>query len=77
MAEPIKSNKIDKSPFGKWLDKQEISQKDVSEKAMLSKAIISRICNDPTYKPKISTIVQITKGLNKLGKPIQKDEFWF
>lgn len=76
MFDWLKLGKTNRSKFGKWLDRQGISQAELGEKSKLSRATISKLCNDHTYRPKFSTVVQITKGLRKLGKNIKEDEFW-
>lgn len=65
-----------RTKFGRFLDKNGISQKEIEKKAKLSRATVSRLCNDHTYKPKISTATKITRGLNKLGKNVDEREFW-
>lgn len=65
-----------RSKFGKWLDRQGITQLDLEKTAKLSRGTISKLCNDKTYKPKISTVSQITKGLKKLGRNIDQNDFW-
>ncbi|MDA2440105.1 helix-turn-helix transcriptional regulator [Bacillus cereus] len=76
MFDWLKLGKTNRSKFGKWLDRQGISQSELGEKSKLSRATISKLCNDHTYRPKLSTIVQITKGLSKLGKKINENDFW-
>ncbi|HEK9103343.1 TPA: helix-turn-helix transcriptional regulator [Bacillus pseudomycoides] len=68
--------KTNRTKFGKWLDKQGITQAELESKSKLSRATISKICNNHSYRPKFSTVVQITKGLKKLGKNIKEDDFW-
>ncbi|MBO1582989.1 helix-turn-helix transcriptional regulator [Bacillus sp. XF8] len=65
-----------RSRFGRWLDKQGITQGELEKAAKLSRGTISKVCNDKTYIPKFSTITQITRGLKKLGKNIKEDDFW-
>lgn len=68
--------KTNRTKFGKWLDKQGITQAELEGKSKLSRATISKMCNDHSYRPKFSTVVQITKGLKKLGKNINENDFW-
>lgn len=65
-----------RSKFGKWLDKQGITQGELEKAAKLSRGTISKVCNDKEYTPKFSTISQITRGLKKLGKNINENDFW-
>ncbi|MDR4181088.1 transcriptional regulator, partial [Bacillus thuringiensis] len=46
------------------------------KKSKLSTGNISRLCSDTKYKPKYSTISQIVRGLKKLGKNIDENDFW-
>ncbi|WP_373926194.1 helix-turn-helix domain-containing protein [Bacillus pseudomycoides] len=65
-----------RSKFGKWLDKQGITQGELEKAAKLSRGTISKVCNDNKYIPKFSTMTQIIKGLKKLGKSINENDFW-
>lgn len=65
-----------RSKFGKWLDKQGITQGELEKAAKLSRGTISKLCNDKTYIPKFSTITQIIRGLKKLGQNIHENDFW-
>ncbi|PER25379.1 helix-turn-helix domain-containing protein [Bacillus cereus] len=72
----MKLGKKDRTKFGRWLDNQGIFQAELENKSNLSRATISKLCNDHTYRPKFSTVVKITKGLKKLGKDVNEDDFW-
>lgn len=76
MFDWIKLGKTNRSKFGKWLDRQDITQGELEKAAKLSRGTISKLCNDHTYNPKYSTISQIVKGLKKLGKNIDEHDFW-
>ncbi len=76
MFDWIKLGKGNRSKFGKWLDRQGIAQGELEKAANLSRGTISKLCNEDTYRPKFSTITQITKGLKKLGKNIDEHDFW-
>ncbi|CAG9612424.1 hypothetical protein BACCIP111899_01600 [Bacillus rhizoplanae] len=68
--------KSNRSKFGKWLDHQEITQLELEKVTKLSRGTISKLCNDNTYRPKFSTMQQVTRGLKKLGKSVEVEEFW-
>ena len=51
-----------RSKFGKWLDRQGFNKLNL-KKSKLSTGTISKLCSDGNYRPKISTIVKIVKGL--------------
>jgi transcriptional regulator with XRE-family HTH domain len=59
-----------RSKFGKWLDREGISQVELEEKAKLSRGTVSRLCNDEEYEPKHETVAKVRKALAKLGKNI-------
>jgi transcriptional regulator with XRE-family HTH domain len=61
--------------FGKWLDREGITQIELEEKAKLSRRTISRLCNDNTYRPKYVTITKIRKALRQIGKDVPDDYF--
>lgn len=65
-----------RTKFGRYLDKNGIAQVDLEKTSKLSTGTISKLCNSQKYKPKFSTITQIIKGLQKLGKKIDEKDFW-
>ncbi|WP_336821275.1 helix-turn-helix domain-containing protein [Bacillus thuringiensis] len=65
-----------RTKFGRYLDKNGIAQIELERTSKLSTATISKLCNEKKYRPKFSTIIQIVKGMEKLGKNIKEDEFW-
>lgn len=65
-----------RTEFGEWLDKSGIKQLALEDASGLSRRTISRLCNDNTYRPKISTIQKVLQGLHKLGKNVKEQDFW-
>lgn len=65
-----------RTKFGSYLDRNGIAQIELERTSKLSTATISKVCNDKKYRPKFSTIIQIVKGLKKLGKNIDERDFW-
>lgn len=55
-----------RTSFGRMLDKNNISQNDLSRASGVNKNIISNMCKDDEYRPKIETEVKIKQGLKKL-----------
>lgn len=53
--------------FGKMLDSNNVSQQEMAQASGVNRTIISKMCNDEGYRPKIETEVKINKGLKKLG----------
>lgn len=64
-----------RTKFGKWLDREGITQMELEEKSKLSRRTISRLCNDKEYRPKFSTVAKVKKALDKLGKDVPDDYF--
>ena len=64
-----------RTKFGRWLDKEEITQIKIEELSGLSRRTISRLCNDKEYRPKYETVMKIRKALRKLGRDVPDDYF--
>jgi transcriptional regulator with XRE-family HTH domain len=65
----------DRTKFGRWLDRKDISQIELEELSGLSRRTISRLCNDKEYRPKLSTVARIKKALKQLGESVPDDYF--
>lgn len=65
-----------RTKFGRFLDRNGIAQIELERTSKLSTGTISKLCNDKRYKPKYSTITQIINGLKKLGRNVDKCDFW-
>ncbi len=65
-----------RSSFGVWLDNQEdINIYALEEVSGISYSTICKLCNNPNYLPKFSTIAKLNKGLKELGKSIDLDDY--
>ncbi|WP_050613361.1 helix-turn-helix transcriptional regulator [Bacillus testis] len=67
-----------RSRFGKFLDKNGLSQQDVVKISGVSRGTISRLCQ-PEHEegPTLKNAKKIVKALNDLtGKDIHYDDFW-
>lgn len=67
-----------RSKFGKFLDKNDITQQEVVKKSGVSRGTISRLCK-PEHKegPTMKNAQKIIKALRELtGKNIDHDDFW-
>ncbi|MGM7724389.1 helix-turn-helix domain-containing protein [Metabacillus sp. Hm71] len=64
-----------RTKFGKFLDREGITQIEIEEKSKLSRRTISRLCNDKEYRPKYETVLKIRKALSKFGKDVPDDYF--
>lgn len=54
-----------RTSFGKMLDNNGISQKQISHASGVNRTIISRMCNESDYRPKIETEIKIKKALKE------------
>lgn len=66
-----------RSKFGRFLDKNEITQQQLVEKSKVNKATISRICQGDAFEPSMKNAKKIIKTLRELtGKNVDYDDFW-
>jgi transcriptional regulator with XRE-family HTH domain len=66
----------DRSEFGQWADKKGIKQIEIEKASGLSRYVVSQMCNDNDYSPKVSTFVRLQRGMKKLGHHIERNQFW-
>lgn len=64
-----------RTKFGRWLDREGITQYEIEKKAGLSRATISKLCNDDSYTPKFETVTKIRRALRKLDRDVPDDYF--
>jgi putative transcriptional regulator len=65
-----------RSKFGKWIDKNGISQQWLVENCGVDKNTTSRLCNDEDYRPNRSTQARVVYGLREEGYKIYEEDFW-
>jgi putative transcriptional regulator len=66
-----------RSKFGRFLDKNEITQQEVAERSGVSRGTISRISQDDLNVPKLQNAKRIIKAIKDLtGKDVDYDDFW-
>lgn len=65
-----------RSSFGKWLDKNRITQEEIRSLSKVNKNTITRICSDPDYIPAGKTMIKLIKALRKQGYNVDIDDFW-
>jgi len=65
-----------RSRFGKWLDRNGITQEELSRESGVNKSTISRICSGDAFKPSIRSAAKIIKALRNRGKDVTMDDFW-
>ncbi|WEY98430.2 helix-turn-helix domain-containing protein [Bacillus subtilis] len=62
--------------FGKWIDREGITQIEIEEKAKLSRGTVSKLCNDKDYVPKHSTWSKIERALKSMGYEVDREDYF-
>ncbi|HHY72309.1 MAG TPA: helix-turn-helix transcriptional regulator [Bacillus bacterium] len=65
-----------RSKFGKFLDKNSITQEDLSKESGVNKNTISRISKLTENRPSLNNANKIIKTLKKAGYNVDYDDFW-
>jgi transcriptional regulator with XRE-family HTH domain len=65
-----------RSKFGRFLDRKGIEQKEVAERAKVSEMTLTRMCNDKSHSPRISTWVKVQRALKSMGYEVDRDKFF-
>ncbi|MFD2681494.1 helix-turn-helix domain-containing protein [Bacillus seohaeanensis] len=65
-----------RTKFGRWLDREGLTQLELEKKANLGRATISKLCNDKNYRPKLSTVAKIKKAIQQLGRSVPPDDYF-
>lgn len=67
----------ERTPYGDFLDKNQIKQERISEESGLHRETVSRACNDKDYSVRKSIKKLLTEAARKLsGKDVRQDDFW-
>lgn len=65
-----------RSKFGKWLDRQRMTQEELREAAKIGRNTASRVCSDPEYTPSASTIKKLMKVVRRVDPSAKVDDFF-
>ncbi|MGY0692595.1 helix-turn-helix domain-containing protein [Virgibacillus sp. FSP13] len=65
-----------RSKFGKFLDKNSITQEEIAKESRVNKNSISRIAKDDDNTPSMKNGSKIIKALRKAGYDVEFDDFW-
>lgn len=66
-----------RSKFGRFLDKNGISQQELVNKSGVNRGTISRLCQGDAFSPSGKNGNKILKALKQLtGKSVDYDDFW-
>jgi transcriptional regulator with XRE-family HTH domain len=62
--------------FGKWMDENHISQRELMDVTGLNKDTISSLCNDKNADPHVNTKMKIIGALRRNGYDVSVGDFW-
>ncbi|AYA77323.1 transcriptional regulator [Bacillus sp. Y1] len=65
-----------RSKFGKFIDKEGISQTELRKKTKLGHGTVTSLCNDKDYVPKISTWVKVQRALKSMGYDVDRKDYF-
>ncbi|PLS04012.1 helix-turn-helix transcriptional regulator [Neobacillus cucumis] len=65
-----------RSKFGKWVDREGLTQSEIAENSKVGRTTISNICSDPDYSPRIETWTKIQRALKNMGYNVNRDDFF-
>ncbi|MEH7157492.1 helix-turn-helix transcriptional regulator [Neobacillus drentensis] len=65
-----------RSKFGRFLDKNSITQQEIANESGVSKSTISRLCQPEEFEPTMSSAKKIIKALRDFGFSVDYDDFW-
>lgn len=65
-----------RSKFGKWLDKQGMTQGEFAQKSKLSRSTVAIMCNDSTYAPSPKVLKKAADQIKKIDRTKAPDDFF-
>lgn len=65
-----------RSKFGKFLDRNSITQQDISKHSGVNRNSISRLTQSDDNRPSMKNAQKIIKALKKVGYKVDYDDFW-
>ena len=65
-----------RSTFGKFLDRNSITQEDLSKRSGVNRNSISRLTQSDDNRPSMKNAQKIIKALKKVGYKVDYDDFW-
>jgi transcriptional regulator with XRE-family HTH domain len=65
-----------RSKFGKFLDRNSITQQDLSKHSGVNRNSISRLTQSDDNRPSMKNAQKIIKALKKVGYKVDYDDFW-
>jgi transcriptional regulator with XRE-family HTH domain len=65
-----------RSKFGRFLDKNGITQAEFAKKSHISKTTISTLCNAKNYSPSPKVLKRVMDTIKKIDKNKQPNDFF-
>lgn len=65
-----------RSTFGKFLDRNSITQEELSKRSGVNRNSISRLTKSNENRPSMKNGQKIIKALKKVGYNVDYDDFW-
>ncbi|MFS0766169.1 helix-turn-helix domain-containing protein [Peribacillus phoenicis] len=65
-----------RSRFGKFMDVNSISQKELSNQSGVSNSTISRLCLPEEHAPNMKNGIRLINALNEAGYKVSYEDFW-
>jgi len=65
-----------RSKFGRWLERNGVSQSDFAEESKVSRTTISKLCNNKEYIPSASTLKRIMRTARTIDKNKKANDFF-
>lgn len=65
-----------RTKLGKFIDRKGYSQEDLISASKVNRTTVSKICNDPSYTPSMSTVKKIMKAIRQLDSNAKTDDFF-
>lgn len=65
-----------RSKFGRWLDREGITQQEFCDQSKISRATLSVICNRKDYSPSPKILKKLMDQVKKIDRSKEPDDFF-
>jgi hypothetical protein len=65
-----------RSKFGKFVDRNGYTQKEIIEISKLGKNTVTRLCSDSEYRPRGDTFKKLIRLIEKIDSKAEVDDFF-
>lgn len=62
--------------FGKWADREGLSQKELMAITGINKNTMTELCSNLEYSPHDATMIKVISGLRREGYDVSMSDFW-